>query len=74
LTARDVAEAFGEVSQTRVESVDLLRDAHGRATGESLVVFGSLNDAQNVVRRYHGGDLNGRRLLAVYEGEVVATS
>lgn len=74
LTARDVAEAFGEVSQTRVESVDLLRDAHGRATGESLVVFGSLNDAQNVIRRYHGGDLNGRRLLAVYEGEVVATS
>mmetsp|Transcript_103643 Transcript_103643/g.263225 ORF Transcript_103643/g.263225 Transcript_103643/m.263225 type:complete len:343 (+) Transcript_103643:70-1098(+) len=73
LTARDLAEAFGEVSSSRVESVDLLRDAQGRATGESLVVFGSMPDAQNCVRRYHGGDLNGRRLQAIFEGEVVAT-
>lgn len=73
LTARDLAEAFGEVSQSRVESVDLLRDSRGVATGESLVVFGSSADAQNAVRRYHGGNLNGRRLTAVYEGEVYAT-
>jgi len=70
LTAKDLAEAFGEVSASRVESVDLLRDPQGRATGESVVVFGSLADAQNAVRRYHGGDLNGRRLMAIYEGEV----
>eukprot|EP00435_Cladocopium_sp_Y103_P068978 s198_g32.t1 len=25
-------------------------------------------DAQNAVRRYHGGDLNGKRLEAIYEG------
>lgn len=73
LTARDLAEAFGEVSQSRVESVDLLRDAQGRATGESVVIFGSMADAQNAVRRYHGGDLNGRRLLAVFEGEVYSS-
>lgn len=71
LTARDLAEAFGEVSQSRVESVDLLRNREGKATGEALVVFNSMQDAHNAVRRYHGGDLNGRRLLAVYEGEVV---
>jgi len=70
LTARDLAEAFTEVSASRVESVDLLRDGAGRATGEAVVIFAALSDAQNAVRRYHGGDLNGRRLEAVYEGEV----
>lgn len=69
LTARDLAEAFGEVSQSRVESVDLLRNREGKATGEALVIFNAMADAHNAVRRYHGGDLNGRRLLAVYEGE-----
>lgn len=69
LTARDLAEAFGEVSRGRVESVDLLRNRDGKATGEAVVVFNSMQDAHNAVRRYHGGDLNGRRLLAVYEGE-----
>jgi len=69
LTARDLAEAFGEVSTNRVESVDLLRNREGKATGEGVVVFNSMTDAHNAVRRYHGGDLNGRRLLAVYEGE-----
>lgn len=72
LTARDLAEAFQEVSESRVESVDLLRDKSGKATGEALVVFRSVGDAQNAVRRYHGGDLNGKRLLAVYEGEAKA--
>jgi len=70
LTARDLAEAFGRVSQSRVESVDLLRNSEGKATGESLVVFSNMQDAKNAVQRYHGGDLNGRRLLAIYEGEV----
>ncbi|CAJ1372877.1 unnamed protein product, partial [Effrenium voratum] len=70
LTARDLAEAFTEVSGSRVESVDLLRDGGGRATGEAVIIFAALRDAQNAVRRYHGGDLNGRRLEAVYEGEV----
>lgn len=74
LTARDLAEAFGEVSGSRVESVDLIRDSTGRATGESVVIFGSVGDAQNAVRRYHGGDLNGRRLMAVLEGEVYASA
>lgn len=70
LTAKDLAEAFGEVSTNRVESVDLTRDNHGRATGECVVVFSSGQDAHNAVRRYHGGDLNGRKLLAAFEGEV----
>jgi len=70
LTARDLAEAFGRVSASRVESVDLLRNSEGKATGESLVVFSNMQDAKNAVQRYHGGDLNGRRLLAIYEGEV----
>jgi len=70
LTARDLAEAFSEVSSGRVESVDLLRDRDGRATGESLVIFSSMPDAHNAVRRYHGGDLNGKRLMAIYEGEI----
>lgn len=70
LTARDIAEAFGAVSQNQVETVDLLRDRNGRATGEALAVFNSLADAQNAVRRYNGGDLNGRRIRAEYEGEV----
>jgi len=69
LTARDLAEAFGEVSRSRVESVDLLRNREGKATGEAVVIFNSMQDAHNAVRRYHGGDLNGRRLLAVFEGE-----
>lgn len=69
LTARDLAEAFGEVSRGRVESVDLMRNREGKATGEALVIFASMQDAHNAVRRYHGGDLNGRRLLAVFEGE-----
>jgi len=69
LTARDLAEAFGEVSQRRVESVDLLRNRDGKATGEAVIIFNSMQDAHNAVRRYHGGDLNGRRLLAVFEGE-----
>lgn len=73
LTARDLAEAFGEVSQSRVESVDLLRDGSGRATGEGTIVFNTMPDAHNAVRRYHGGDLNGRRLQVVYEGEVQGT-
>jgi len=72
LTARDLAEAFGEVSQSRVESVDVLRDRAGRNTGIALVVFTSMGDAQNAVRRYNGGDLNGRRLEATFEGEVNA--
>jgi len=70
LTARDLAEAFGRVSQSRVESVDLLRNSEGKATGESLVIFSNMQDAKNAVQRYHGGDLNGRRLLAIYEGEI----
>lgn len=70
LTARDLADAFGEIAETRVESVDLLRDGAGRPTGDAVVIFGGMNDAQNAVRRYHGGDLNGRRLKAVYEGEI----
>lgn len=74
LTAKDLAEAFAEVSQHRVESVDLLRDAAGRATGEGVVIFSTMADAQNAVRRYHGGDLNGRRLLVTLEGDVKAPS
>mmetsp|Transcript_10461 Transcript_10461/g.18876 ORF Transcript_10461/g.18876 Transcript_10461/m.18876 type:complete len:383 (-) Transcript_10461:57-1205(-) len=70
LTAKDLAEAFGEVSEKRVESVDLLRDTSGRATGECVIIFTSSIDAQNAVKRYHGGDLNGRRLSACFEGEV----
>jgi len=58
LTARDLAE------------VDLLRNSEGKATGESLVIFSNMQDAKNAVQRYHGGDLNGRRLLAIYEGEI----
>mmetsp|Transcript_47357 Transcript_47357/g.101442 ORF Transcript_47357/g.101442 Transcript_47357/m.101442 type:complete len:463 (+) Transcript_47357:132-1520(+) len=72
LTAKDLAEAFGSVSRSRVESVDLLRDQNGVATGDSLVVFGTEEDAHDCVRRYNGGDLNGRRLLAVFQGEVVS--
>lgn len=74
LTARDLAEAFAEVSGSRIESVDLLRDGSGRATGEAVIIFAAMPDAQNAVRRYHGGDLNGRRLEAVYEGEVNTSS
>lgn len=74
LTAKDLAEAFGEVSSNRVEAVDLLRDSHGRATGEAVVIFNTAADAQNAVRRYHGGDLNGRRLEVVFEGEVTRGS
>jgi len=70
LTARDLAEAFSEVSSSRVESVDLLRDGAGRATGDAVIIFAARPDAQNAVRRYHGGDLNGKRLEAIYEGEV----
>lgn len=70
LTAKDLAEAFTEVSSSRVESVDLLRDGAGRATGDAVIIFAAMPDAQNAVRRYHGGDLNGRRLEAIYEGEV----
>mmetsp|Transcript_21822 Transcript_21822/g.49691 ORF Transcript_21822/g.49691 Transcript_21822/m.49691 type:complete len:392 (+) Transcript_21822:94-1269(+) len=70
LTAKDLAEAFGEVSEKRVESVDLLRNTSGRATGECVIIFTSSIDAQNAVKRYHGGDLNGRRLSACFEGEV----
>ncbi|CAE8604237.1 unnamed protein product [Polarella glacialis] len=70
LTAKDLAEAFTEVSTSRVESVDLLRDGAGHATGEAVVIFSAKPDAENAVRRYHGGDLNGKRLEAVYEGEV----
>lgn len=70
LTARDLAEAFGEVSTGRVESVDLLRDSSGRATGEAVVVFTTMPDAQNAVRRYNGGDLNGRRLVVTFEGDL----
>lgn len=70
LGAQDLAEAFVSVSQGRVESVDVLRDSKGRPTGEAFVVFGSMADAMNAVKRYHGGDLNGRRLEAVYRGEV----
>jgi len=69
LTARDIAEAFGEVSQQRVESVDLLRDSRGKALEEAVILFNNPDDAQNAVRRYNGGDLNGRRLQAFYEGE-----
>lgn len=65
LTARDLAEAFGEVSSGRIESVDLLRDQGGNATGEAIVVFSNNPDAQNAVRRYNGGDLNGRVLKVV---------
>lgn len=70
LTARDLAEAFTEVSLSRVESVDLLRDGRDRATGDAVVVFSSVTDAHNAVKRYHGGDLNGKKLHAVYKGEV----
>lgn len=65
LAAVDLAEAFADVSQQRVEAVDMLRDVQGSPTGEALVVFASLADAQNTVTRYHGGDLNGRRLQVV---------
>eukprot|EP00927_Polykrikos_kofoidii_P060680 TRINITY_DN55604_c0_g1_i1.p1 TRINITY_DN55604_c0_g1~~TRINITY_DN55604_c0_g1_i1.p1 ORF type:complete len:357 (-),score=49.22 TRINITY_DN55604_c0_g1_i1:83-1153(-) len=70
LTARDLAEAFGKISQSRVESVEVLRDSTGAPTLEAYVVFNSLADAQHAVRRYHGGDLNGRQLRVLYEGEV----
>lgn len=70
LTAHDLAEAFAEVSESRVESVDLIRDGAGRPTGVAVVIFAAMKDAHNAVRRYHGGDLNGRRLEAVYEGEI----
>jgi len=70
LTARDLAEAFGEVSTSRVESVDLMRDSANRATGEAVVIFSTWSDAQNAIRRYNGGDLNGRRLVVTSEGEV----
>ena len=53
--------------------VDLLRDGGGRATGEAVIIFAALRDAHTAVQRYHGGDLNGRRLEAVYEGEVNAS-
>ena len=53
--------------------VDLLRDGAGRATGEAVLIFAALRDAHTAVQRYHGGDLNGRRLEAVYEGEVNAS-
>jgi len=72
LTARDLAESFAEISESRVEAADLLRDGAGRATGEAVMIFAAMKDAQNAVRRYHGGDLNGRRLEAVYEGEIRA--
>lgn len=70
LTARDLAEAFGKISQNRVESVEVLRDSNGAATSESYIVFNTAADAHNAVRRYNGGDLNGRRIRVVYEGEV----
>lgn len=69
LTAKDIADAFAEVSKSRIESVDLLRDSIGRPTGEALVAFQALSDAKAVVKRYHKGELNGRRLQAVLEKE-----
>jgi len=69
--AKDLAEAFlAVVSLGRVESVDVIHDTKGRATGEASVIFSSQTDAQNVVHRYHGGDLNGRRLSVTFQGEV----
>jgi len=65
LTAVDLAEALTDVSEHRIEAVDLFRDAQGFATGEALVVFASYSDACNTVARYHGGDLNGRKLNVV---------
>lgn len=65
LTAVDLAEALTDVSEQRIEAVDLFRDAQGFATGEALVVFASYADACNSVARYHGGDLNGRKLNVV---------
>merc|ERR1711920_296992 len=62
LTAMDIAEALSDVSEQRIEAVDLFRDARGCATGEALVVFASYADACNTVARYHGGDLNGKTL------------
>lgn len=71
LGAQDLAEAFLSVSQGRVESVDVLRDTRRQPTGEVVVIFSIIGDAHNAVNRYNGGDLNGRRLIVVYEGEVV---
>jgi len=31
-------------------------------TGEAIIVFSNVAEAQNAVNRYHGGDLNGRRV------------
>lgn len=73
LTANDIAEAFAAVSKQRIESVDVERNSHGQPSGEATVVFSTLADAQNAVSRYNGGDLNGRRLQVVLEGEFVRT-
>lgn len=71
LMAKDLAEAFLAVtSKGRVESVEVIRDTRGDATGEAVVIFSDQADAQNVMHRFHGGDLNGRRLSVVMEGEV----
>lgn len=66
LTAQDIAEAFQEVSARRIEAVDVFRDALGQPTGEALVVFNTFADAENAVRRYHGGGLNGKKLIVVH--------
>lgn len=75
LKAADLADAFHEICQGtaggNVESVDLLRDDKGKPTGEAVIVFSTMADAQVAVQRYHGGDLNGRRLQVIYEGEVI---
>lgn len=60
ITAKDLAEAFGEVSACPIESVDVMHDKDGFAS--AVVVFTSGSDAENAIRRYNGGDLNGRRL------------
>jgi len=74
LKAADLAEAFHEICQGNVESVDLLRDPKGKPTGEAVMIFETMADAQVAVQRYHGGDLNGKRLQVVYEGEVIHAS
>lgn len=72
LAAPDLAEAFTHViTQGRVESVDVLRDTRGQATGDATIIFSNLADAQNAVARYNGGDLNGRRLQVALQGEVI---
>jgi len=71
LLAKDLAEAFlAVVTHGRVESVDVLHDSMGRSIGEARFIFSSQADAHNVVQRYHGGDLNGKRLEVTFQGEV----